>query len=158
MAKEGPNASFPSNNSHIDPPTTTISSSQHLQLHQQEKKTFAATLNNEPRPDECTLTRGALERRCGVFGARFTGQCILFCFLCWMYYSVILRLDKGEAGMLRGGGGSPVHRGVGGRRTRRTFPQELGMSSVLQNLGWKDKRDLQSAAEHLCHGGGGVSV
>lgn len=34
--------------------------------------------------------------------------CILFCFSCWMYYSVIPKLDKGEAGMLEVAGDLPA--------------------------------------------------
>lgn len=43
-----------------------------------------------------------MERQClySVFGGRLTSPCILFCFSCWMYYSIIPKLDKGEAGML----------------------------------------------------------
>lgn len=48
------------------------------------------------------------QRLYSVFGGFLTGQCIIFCFFCWMYYSVILKLDKGEAGTLRRAGDFPV--------------------------------------------------
>lgn len=53
------------------------------------------------------------KRQCpySVFGGRLTSPCILFCSLCWMYYSVIpKKLDKGEAGMLGTAGDFPARR------------------------------------------------
>lgn len=116
MAQGGPNISLPSTNGyhhHLQKSTSTAfiaskakknSSCSHIEQQTTDLTSllwpwvYAETWTALPIRNFLSQKRHKWKRQClySVSGGRLTSPCILFCFSCWMYYSVIPKTWQGR--------------------------------------------------------------